>query len=398
MTAFAPGTPLRVLIAPQAFKGSCDAVAVAAAIARGLRRMWPDVVCDELPLADGGEGTVHALVAATNGTIQRSRVHDPLGREIEAEWGILGDRRTAVVEMAAASGLPLLRDDERDPRVASTRGTGELILAAATTNGIGRVLVGIGGSATNDGGTGMARTVGFRFVDREGQDLPEGGAALARLQRIEGQTDARLLRVSVEVASDVRNPLVGPEGASAVFGPQKGATPDVVRELDAALTRYADVLARFLGRDIRDVPGAGAAGGLGAGLMAFADAKMRSGADVVMTATRFAERARSADLVITGEGRVDAQSAYGKVTGAVIAKAKELGRPSALIAGGVAEGHGALFEAGLGALEIASDGPSSVQDAMRRADTLIASAAERLARSIALGRQTAVGATARGRG
>lgn len=385
MTVFAPRTAPRVLIAPQAFKGSVDAVSVAASIAEGLRRVWPAAECDELPLADGGEGTVRALVAATGGVLRRSRVHDPLGRDVDAEWGILGDRRTAVVEMAAASGLPLLRDDERDPRVTSTRGTGELILEAATS-GAGRVLVGIGGSATNDGGTGMARTIGFRFIDRDSNDLPEGGASLARLHRIEGQTDPRLLRVSVEVASDVRNPLVGPDGASVVFGPQKGATAEVAAELDAALTRYADVLARFLGRDIRAVPGSGAAGGLGAGLIAFADAKMRSGAELVMTATRFVERARAADLVITAEGRVDAQSAYGKVTGAVIAKAKELGRPSALIAGGVAEGYATLFEAGLGALEIASDGPSTLQEAIRRSNELIVLAAERLARAIALGR------------
>jgi glycerate 2-kinase len=388
VTGFAPRTPLRVLIAPQAFKGSVDAVGVAAAIARGLRTVWPDAECDTLPLADGGEGTVRALVAATGGALRRTRVHDPLGREIEAEWGVLGDKRTAVVEMAAASGLPLLRPDERDPRVTSTRGTGELLLEAATS-GVGRVIVGIGGSATNDGGTGMARTIGFRFIDREGNDLPEGGAALSRLHRIEGQVDGRLLRVSIEVASDVRNPLVGPEGASAVFGPQKGATPEIVAELDAALSRYADVLARFLGRDIRSVPGSGAAGGLGAGLMAFADAKMRSGAELVMTATRFVDRARAADLVITGEGRVDAQSAYGKVTGAVIARAKELGRPVALIAGGVAEGYAALFDAGLGALEIASDGPGTIEDAMRHGDDLIVSAAARLARTIALGRRIA---------
>lgn len=380
MTAFAP----RVLVAPQAFKGSVDAVRVAAAIARGLRRVWPDARCDELPLADGGEGTVRALVAATGGTLRSTRVHDPLGREIDAEWGMLGDRRTAVVEMAAASGLPLLRDDERDPRVASTRGTGELLVEAATS-GAGRVVVGIGGSATNDGGTGMARVIGFRFIDREGRDLPEGGAALARLHRIEGQLDPRLLRVSVEVASDVRNPLVGPEGASAVFGPQKGATPAVVAELDAALTRYADVLERFVGRDVRGVPGAGAAGGLGAGLLAFADAKLRSGAELVMTATRFADRARSADLIVTGEGRVDAQSGYGKVTGSVIAKARELRRPVALVAGGVAPGYEELFGEGLTALEVASDGPTSIADAMRRGEDLIVSAAERLARAIDLG-------------
>ncbi|MBI2982875.1 MAG: glycerate kinase, partial [Chloroflexi bacterium] len=193
--------PLRVLIAPQAFKGSVDAVRVAAAIARGLRRVWPDVECDELPLADGGEGTVRALVHATGGSTRRSRVHDPLGREIDAEWGVLGGGRTAVVEMAAASGLPLLRPDERDPRVTSTRGTGELLLEAAM-RGAARVDVGLGGSVTNDGGSGMARAIGFRFLDRTGNELPEGGAALARLHRIEGQIDPRLLRVILEVASD----------------------------------------------------------------------------------------------------------------------------------------------------------------------------------------------------
>ncbi len=380
MTSGAP----RVLIAPQAFKGSIDAVAVAWAIARGIRRVWPDAACDELPLADGGEGTVRALVHATGGSLRRSRVHDPLGREIEAEWGVLGDGRTAVIEMAAASGLPLLKESERDPRVTSTRGTGELLLEAAMS-GAARVLVGIGGSATNDGGAGMARAIGFRFLDDQGRDLPEGGAALARLQRVEGQVDPRLVRVAIDVASDVRNPLLGPEGASAVFGPQKGATPQVVAQLDAALARYADVVQRFLGRDIRNVPGAGAAGGLGSGLLAFADAKLRPGAEIVMTATRFAERARTADLIVTGEGRVDAQSRYGKVTGSVIAKAQELGRPVALIAGGVAPGYESLFGSGLAALEIASDGPSSLEDAMRRAEELIASAAERLARAIALG-------------
>jgi glycerate kinase len=377
--------PIRVLVAPQAFKGSVDAVDVAAAIARGIRRAWPDAIVDALPLADGGEGTVRALVHATGGTIRRSRVHDPLGREIDAEWGILGDGKTAVIEMAAASGLPLLRESERDPRRASTFGTGELLLEAATS-GVARIVIGIGGSATNDGGAGMARAVGFRFLDADGRDLPEGGTALARLHRVEGQIDPRLVRVSVEVASDVRNPLCGPEGASAVFGPQKGATPEIVAELDAALARFADVVARFIGRDIRDVPGAGAAGGLGAGLLAFADAKLRSGAELIMAATRFADRARAADLVITGEGRVDAQSGYGKVTGSVVARSREAGRPVALIAGGVAPGYETLFAAGLGALEIASDGPISLPDAMRRGEELIAASAERLARAIDVGR------------
>jgi glycerate kinase len=376
--------PLRVLIAPQAFKGSVDAVAVASAIARGVRRVWPDAAIDELPLADGGEGTVRALVRATGGRLRTSRVHDPLGREIDAEWGTFGDGRTAVIEMAAASGLPLLAEHERDARITSTRGTGELLLEAAMS-GAARVIVGIGGSATNDGGTGMARAIGFRFLDAGGADLPEGGAALARLKRIEGQVDQRVIRVSIDVASDVRNPLVGPEGASAVFGPQKGATPEIVRELDSALTLYADVLQRFLGRDVRSVPGAGAAGGLGAGLIAFADAKLGSGAELVMGATRFDERARAADLVITGEGRLDAQSGYGKVTGSVVTRGNALRKPVAIVAGGVAGGYEKLFGTGLAALEIASDGPMTLDEAMSRGEALIESASERLARSIALG-------------
>jgi glycerate kinase len=373
--------PRRVLIAPQAFKGSVDAVRVASAIARGLRRVWPDVECDELPLADGGEGTVRALVHATGGRTRRSRAHDPLGREIEAEWGLLGDGRTAVVEMAAASGLPLLRPEERDPRITSTRGTGELMLEAAMS-GASRVVIGIGGSATNDGGSGMARAIGFRFLDREGSDLPEGGAALARLHRIEGHVDPRLMRVRIEVASDVTNPLLGPEGASAVFGPQKGATPEVVAELDAALARYADVIERFVGRDVRNVPGAGAAGGLGAGLIAFADAKLRSGAQIVMTATRFAERAARADLVVTGEGRMDVQSTYGKLTGSVIARAKELGRPVVAIVGGIGGGADALLAAGLSAVQVSAEGAASLEDAMRRGEGPISDAAERLARTM----------------
>ncbi len=343
--------------------------------------MWPDVECDELPLADGGEGTVRALVHATGGSTRRSRVHDPLGREIDAEWGVLGDGRTAVVEMAAASGLPLLRLDERDPRLASTRGTGELLLEASMS-GAARVVIGIGGSATNDGGSGMARAIGFRFLDQDGNELPEGGAALARLHRIEGQIDPRLLRVTIEVASDVRNPLLGPEGASAVFGPQKGATPEVVAELDRALARYADVVERFVGRDVRNIPGAGAAGGLGAGLLAFADAKLRSGAEIVMTATRFAERAIRADLIVTGEGRMDPQSAYGKLAGSVIGKAKELGRPVAAVVGGVAGDTDPLLAAGLGAIEVTSEGVASLEDAMRRGEELIVAAAERLARKL----------------
>ncbi|CAN5213106.1 glycerate kinase [soil metagenome] len=373
-----------MLVAPQSFKGSADAVVVAAAIARGIRRVWAEAEVDELPLADGGEGTVRALVVATNGTVRRAVVHDPLGREIEAEWGTLGDRRTAVVEMAAASGLPLLSRVERDARVTSTRGTGELILEAAAS-GAERIVIGIGGSATNDGGAGIARAFGYRFLDAQGNDLPDGGAALASLHHLEGQTDPRLIRPAIEVACDVRNPLLGPEGASAVYGPQKGATPEVVRELDAALTRYAEVVEAFVGRPVRDVPGAGAAGGLGAGLIAFLDARMRSGADLVLDAVRFAERVANADLVVTGEGRVDAQSAYGKLTQAVIRAAKGAGVPVAAIAGGVAEGYEALFDSGLDALELITPGPMTLDQAMAEAEALIEDAADRLARALRAG-------------
>jgi len=372
---------LRVLIAPQSFKGSADAVAVAAAVARGIRRAVPDARCDELPLADGGEGTVHALVRATGGSLQRARVHDPLLRAIDAEWGTLGDGSTAVIEMAAANGLPLLREDERDPRRTSTRGTGDLIVAAAMS-GADRIIVGIGGSATNDGGAGMARAFGYRFLDAAGAELPEGGAALAGLHRIDGQTDPRLVRPVIEVACDVRNPLLGPEGASAIYGPQKGATPAMVAELDAALARYAEVVERFVGRNVRDVPGAGAAGGLGAGLIAFLDARLRSGAELVLGAARFTERLGWADLVITGEGRIDAQSLYGKLTQAVVDAAAAAGVPVAIVAGGTGPGYEALRDRGVGEIEITAPEAMPLAEAMARAEELIEAASERLARRI----------------
>jgi glycerate kinase len=313
--------------------------------------------------------------------MRSARVHDPLGREIDAHWGVLGDRVTAVLEMAAASGLPLLRDDERDPRITSTRGTGELILAAAAS-GAQRIVIGIGGSATNDGGAGMAGAFGYRFIDAEGRDLPEGGAALARLVRIEGQTDPRLIRPAIDVACDVRNPLLGPEGATAVYGPQKGATPDLQRELEAALTRYADVVERFVGRDVRSVPGAGAAGGLGAGLIAFLDARLVSGALLVLDAVVFDKRLVGADLVVTGEGRIDGQSIYGKLTHAVTVAAKRRGVPVVAVAGIIGPGHEAMRDAGIEAIETLASASDAERDAAMR-DPLprIEDAAERLVRA-----------------
>jgi len=376
----------RVVIAPQSFKGSADAVAVASAIARGIRRVWPRAQCVELPLADGGEGTALALVRVTRGEMRQARVHDPLGREIDAQWGVLGDGTTAVLEMAAASGLPLLQEEERDPRVTSTRGTGELILAAAAS-GAQRIVIGIGGSATNDGGAGMARAFGYRFFDAAGQDLPEGGVALAGLARIEGQTDPRLVRPAIDVACDVRNPLLGPEGATAVYGPQKGATPEIQRQLEAALTRYADVVEAFVGRDVRSVPGAGAAGGLGAGLIAFLDARLVSGSALVLDAVSFDKRLVGADLVVTGEGRIDGQSVYGKLTHAVTIAAKRRGVPVVAVAGILGPGQQTMRDAGVEAIEtLAGETEADRDRAMRDPLPRIEDAAERLARARAAAR------------
>jgi len=375
---------MRIVVAPQEYKGTLTAQEAAEAMAEGAKRAAPDATIEAAPLSDGGPGLVEAILTASRGRRERALVEDPLARTIVAHWALLEDG-VAVIESAAAAGLTLLREDERDPRTTTSYGVGQLMLAALDA-GCGQMIVGLGGSATNDGGTGMAAALGVRFLDVVGGAIPPGGAALAQLDRIDASgLDPRMEHTAVMAATDVTNPLCGPEGASLVYGPQKGASPEVAGELDAALRRYADIIERDMGVSVLICPGAGSAGGLGAGLIAFADAKLRSGAELVMSATRFVDRARTADLIVTGEGRVDAQSAYGKVTGSVIAKARELGRPVALVGGGTAPGYDALFRQGLGALEVTADGPISLQDAMSRSDELIAAAAERLARALALG-------------
>jgi len=401
---------MKIVVAPQALKGSMDAAEVGAAIATGVRAVFPDADIAVVPVADGGEGTVRALVAATGGEPRRTRVDGPLGEPVEAEWGIIdtgGGRgrtrpahdagaaddvpdaqaRTAVIEMAAASGLPLVPSSRRDPRITSTRGTGEL-LRAALDAGCRAVILGIGGSATNDGGAGMAQALGARLLDHAGNELPPGGAALARLARIDvSGLDARLRATDVRVACDVTNPLCGPTGASAVYGPQKGATPEMVRALDAALAHYADVLHRDLGADVRDVPGAGAAGGLGAGLLAFAGAKLVPGAALVLDALNFAETMRGADLAITAEGRLDAQTAYGKAPGAVAAAARAVGARAIVLAGAVAMDEAALAQLGFAAAIPLPDGPLTLDESMARAAELVTAAAERALRLVKLGRE-----------
>lgn len=331
---------MRVVMAPDKFKGTLGAPQAAEALGAGWRRADPRAEVEEVPVADGGEGTLDALVAALGGEVHRERVAGPLGDPVEAAYGIVETPggREAVIEMARASGLDLVGEPRRDPLRATTRGTGELI-AAACLRGARRVLVCIGGSATNDAGAGMAQALGIRLLDERGRDLPPGGAALARLARIDlSGLDPAAARAEVLVASDVDNPLTGPHGASAVYGPQKGATPEDVALLDRSLGRFAAVVHRDLGLDIREVPGAGAAGGLGAGLVAFLGARLRPGFDLVAEAAGLPRRLERVDAVVTGEGRFDAQSLRGKAPAGVLRLARESGCRAALVAGQVEEG------------------------------------------------------------
>jgi glycerate kinase len=377
---------VRVLVAPQEFKGSLTATEAAQAMAEGLRRALPGVELDLAPMADGGPGTVEALVAAAGGRRLTATVADPMGRPVEAAWGLLEEGATAVIEMAAASGLVLLRPEERDARRASTYGTGQLV-AATLEAGCRRLIIGLGGSATNDGGAGMAQALGARLSDGEGRDLEPGGAALARLARIDvSGLDGRLRGRQVLGATDVTNPLCGPHGASAIYGPQKGASPADVQELDAALAHYAAVIERDLGKRVAEVPGAGAAGGIGAGLIAFLDAELRPGAQLVAEVVGLEKRLAAADLVVTGEGRLDAQTAYGKTVATVARLGQKQGRPVVALAGNVDDARAACSTLGLEAALAIVPGLLPEAEVMARAPELLAAAAESLGRLLRLGR------------
>lgn len=348
---------MKIIVCPDSFKGSLSAAQAADAIARGVRRAVPGTDVVQIPLADGGEGTLDALVKATAGRVRRVPAHDPLMRPIEASYGILGDGKTAVVETAAASGLTLLAEPERNPLITTTYGTGELI-GAALDSGVTRIILAIGGSATNDGGAGAMTALGARFLDANGRDLPPGGGALAGLARID-VTGFRFPvgKAAVEAACDVTNPLCGPNGASAVFGPQKGATPEMVRHLDQALCKYAQVIYTDLNKDVANLPGAGAAGGFGAGLAAFLDARLRSGIDIVLDAVHFDDALGGAGLVITGEGRLDEQTAAGKTIAGVVRRTSALGIPTVALAGMIQGSTDAIPSIGLtGAYSIVENG------------------------------------------
>ncbi|MEE4717327.1 glycerate kinase [Pseudomonas alliivorans] len=371
---------MKIVIAPDSFKDSLSAQAVANAIASGLAEVWPDAELIKCPMADGGEGTIEALLDACKGQWMSAQVSGPLGDRLEAHWGWLAQSRTAIIEMAMASGLQLLTLTQRDACLTSTAGTGQLI-SAALDAGAQRVILAIGGSATNDGGSGMISALGARFLDRDDRPLPGGGLALADLARIDlSGLDPRLAGVRVEIAADVDNPLCGPNGASHIFGPQKGASPDQVLALDAALAHFADHSARTLGHDLRDSPGSGAAGGMGFAAKAYLNASFRAGVEVVADLTGLEQALRGADLVITGEGRFDAQTLRGKTPLGVARVAQRQQVPVIVLAGTLGEGYDQLYQHGISAAFALTSGPMDLEKACREAPRLLHERARDVAR------------------
>jgi glycerate kinase len=379
---------MKIVIAPDSFKGNLTAKQVADAIEIGINRVIPDAEIVKIPMADGGEGTVQALVDATDGEIIIAEVSDPLGNRIKAEFGILGDsQKTAVIEMASASGLPLVPRDKRNPMLTTTYGTGELI-RIALDKGCRKLIVGIGGSATVDGGAGMAQALGVRLLDKNGNEIPKGGGGLEHLDHIDTTSlDPRITETTTIVACDVDNPLVGPRGAPEVFGPQKGATPEMVKILDKFLDRYADIIKSDLGIDIKNIPGAGAAGGLGAGLMAFLGAQLRSGIDIVIDASELEKHIKDTDIVITGEGKIDRQTIYGKTPIGVARTAKKYGIPVIAFAGNIGSDSHVVYDNGIDALMSIISYPMTLDTAMERSKELLADSAERAIRLVNIGKK-----------
>ncbi|GAA3402861.1 glycerate kinase [Paenibacillus hodogayensis] len=373
----------RVVVAPDSFKGSLSSVAAAEAIRMGVLRAAKGAEVTIVPMADGGEGTVDAVLAAVGGGERIAlTVVGPLGDPVVAEYGMLRDGKTAVIEMAAASGLPLVKNEDRDPWKTTTYGTGQLI-GDALERGAERILIGLGGSATNDGGMGMAQALGVRFIGEDGEEMTERGcgALLERIASIDaGGLNPRVAQAKVTILSDVTNPLCGPNGASAVYGPQKGATPEMVERLDGGLSRYAARIAELNGRRVADSPGAGAAGGLGAGLLAFCEAELKPGIEVVIDLADFDQAVKGADLVITGEGRTDGQTAFGKVPAGIAAEAGRAGVPVVCLSGGLGDGAADLYDHGIAALFSIANRPMTLEEAMQDAGGLLADAAENIVR------------------
>lgn len=376
---------MKIVIAPQTFKGSISALDAAHAMRDGVMRVVPDAEVALVPVADGGDGTLETLVEGSGGEIHRIEVAGPLGERRSAEWGAMGDGVTAVIEMARTSGLALVPEDKRNPLTTTTFGLGEAIHHAMNA-GFRRFIIGIGGSATNDAGAGMAQALGVRLLDGSGNELAHGGAALAGLHAIDmSGLDATIGECEFLVACDVNNPLTGPTGASAIYGPQKGATPEMIDLLDAALTRFAEVVKRDIGAEISDVAGSGAAGGLGGGLIAFVDGQLRAGVDIVLDTVRLDDFLPGADLVITGEGSMDHSTIYNKAPVGVAARAKRLGIPVIGVSGSLGAGFQDVHEHGIDALTSITPGPVTLDEASQRAAELIADATEQVMRFMWVG-------------
>ena len=355
---------LVIVLAPDSFKESMTAKEVCEAMERGIRKANSQIRCIHVPMADGGEGTMQSLVDATGGRVYSKEVVGPLGNNVVAEYGILGNGEIGVIEMASASGIHLVDSEKRNPLITTTFGTGQLI-KACLDKGVKKLLIGIGGSATNDGGAGFIQALGGRLLDENGDDLSYGGGALAKLHTIDlSNLDERLKYVSVEVACDVNNPLCGKEGASYVFGPQKGATREMIEILDQNLSHYAEVIKEQLGKDVISKAGAGAAGGLGAGLMAFLDIKLKSGIEMVIEYANLEEKVRDADMVWTGEGSIDFQTQYGKTPLGVAMIAKKYNKPVIALAGRVGNDIDVLYDKGIDAIFGIMRGVTSIEEAL----------------------------------
>ncbi|EHG7582450.1 MULTISPECIES: glycerate kinase [Citrobacter] len=377
---------MKIVIAPDSYKESLSALEVASAIEQGFREIWPDADYVKLPVADGGEGTVEAMVAATAGRIVDVEVMGPLGEPTQAFYGLSGDARSAFIEMAAASGLEQVPPHRRDPLKTTSWGTGELIRHALDA-GVEHIIIGLGGSATNDGGAGMVQALGAKLLDARHADIAQGGAALETLDRIDiSQLDPRLAGCRIEVACDVTNPLTGKQGASAVFGPQKGATPEMIVRLDRALEHYAQLIARDLDVDVSTLAGGGAAGGMGAALYAFCGAQLRRGIEIVTDALHLDACVADADLVITGEGRIDSQTIHGKVPVGVANVAKRYNKPVIAIAGSLTADVGVVHEHGLDAVFSVIYCICTLDDALKNAEDNVRMTARNVAATIKIGR------------
>jgi glycerate kinase len=361
---------MKIIVAPDSFKGSLSAVNAAHFIEAGIKNAESEIEVIKIPMADGGEGTVEAVITAVGGEIRHCAVTGPLGNEVDSFYGILSDGKTAIIEMAAASGLTLVPQELRNPMITTSYGTGELIKKAVEA-GCSRLIIGIGGSSTNDGGMGMAQALGVRFFDDRGNELGMGGLQLNKIFRIDISNMLDFTNVEVTVACDVKNPLCGPEGASAVFGPQKGATDEMVTELDNGLRNFADKIRETSGKSITNIPGSGAAGGMGGGLVAFLDAFLQPGINIMKDLLKLEAQIKNADLVITGEGRTDSQTLYGKVPFGIAQIAKQYGIPVICISGSIGSKVDQLYDYGITGIFSIIDQPMSLSDAMDNAGPML---------------------------